>query len=203
MVSNLPQRRTTLLCLCGLFFVAGLLAGARAGAAAFPQSLNTRPGATPGVWLDVPFIKQERDGCGAASIAMVMQYWLQKEGRPVDAGAEAEAIQRALYSRKDHGIRADDMQQYFQDHGFRSFAFSGKWADLNQHIEKGRPLIVALKPSGLDSSLHYVVVVGVDPGANLVILNDAAQRKLLKQERAAFEREWKTVGHWTLLAVPR
>ncbi len=29
----------------------------------------------PGVWLDVPFVKQEKDGCGAASIAMVMQYW--------------------------------------------------------------------------------------------------------------------------------
>jgi len=26
------------------------------------------------VWLDVPFVKQEKDGCGAASIAMVMQY---------------------------------------------------------------------------------------------------------------------------------
>ncbi len=27
-----------------------------------------------GIWLDVPFIAQEKDGCGAASIAMVMQY---------------------------------------------------------------------------------------------------------------------------------
>ncbi len=26
-----------------------------------------------GVWLDIPFVKQGKDGCGAASIAMVMQ----------------------------------------------------------------------------------------------------------------------------------
>ena len=35
----------------------------------------------PGVWLDVPFVKQEKDGCGAASIAMVMQYWRRHAGR--------------------------------------------------------------------------------------------------------------------------
>ena len=28
-----------------------------------------------GVWLDVPFVKQQKNGCGAASIAMVMRYW--------------------------------------------------------------------------------------------------------------------------------
>jgi len=29
----------------------------------------------PGVWLDVPFVKQEKEGCGSASVAMIMQYW--------------------------------------------------------------------------------------------------------------------------------
>ena len=37
----------------------------------------------PGIWLDVPFVKQEKEGCGAASIAMVMQFWQQQQGRPV------------------------------------------------------------------------------------------------------------------------
>ena len=31
------------------------------------------------LWLDVPFVPQQKDGCGAASIAMVMQYWEQHE----------------------------------------------------------------------------------------------------------------------------
>jgi predicted double-glycine peptidase len=159
--------------------------------------------ATSGVWLDVPFIRQEKDGCGAASIAMVMQYWLKQKSRPMDASADAVAIQRMLYSTAEHGIRAQDMEGYFQQRGYQTFVFAGKWDDLKQHLVKGRPLIVALKPSALETSLHYVVVVGVDPERNLVLLNDAAQRKLLKQDRAAFEKQWSAVGRWTLLAVPK
>jgi len=28
-----------------------------------------------GLWLDVPYVHQEKDGCGSASLAMVLQYW--------------------------------------------------------------------------------------------------------------------------------
>ena len=157
----------------------------------------------PGVWVDVPFIRQEKDGCGAASIAMVMQYWLQKKALPVEASADVQVIQSALFSSKEHGIRAADMERYFKDHGYQAFAFTGRWEDFRQHLEKGRPLIVALKPSVLGAALHYVVVVGVDPEKNLVLVNDAAQRKLLQQDRASFERQWSAVGRWTLLAVPK
>jgi ABC-type bacteriocin/lantibiotic exporter with double-glycine peptidase domain len=176
----MPQRLLCILCLCGFVFAA-----------------------TPGVWLDVPFIKQEKEGCGAASIAMVMQYWSKQQSKPADASADAVEVQRALYSSKDHGIRATDMERYLQEHGFQTFAFTGKWDDLQQHLAKGRPLIVALKPAALETQLHYVVVVGVDSEQNVVLLNDAAQRKLLKQERASFEKQWSAVGRWTLLALPK
>jgi len=159
--------------------------------------------ATPGVWLDVPFIRQEKDGCGAASIAMVMQYWRAQQRKPIDSSADATEIQRVLYSSKDHGIHASDLEHYFQQNGFQTFAFAGKWDDLTQHLGKGRPLIVALKPSALETSLHYVVVVGVDLEQGLVYVNDAAQRKLLKQEWPAFEKQWSAVGNWTLLALPK
>jgi ABC-type bacteriocin/lantibiotic exporter with double-glycine peptidase domain len=176
----MPQRLLCILCLCGFVFAA-----------------------TPGMWLDVPFIRQEKDGCGAASIAMVMQYWFKQKNSPMEASADAVEIQRDLYSRKDHGIRASDLESYFQQHGFQTFAFAGKWDDLQQHIAKGRPLIAALKPSALETQLHYVVVVGIDPTENVVYLNDAADRKLLKQERASFEKQWKAVKQWTLLALPK
>lgn len=172
------------LCLCGFSFVIAV-----AG--------------TSGVWLDVPFIKQEKEGCGAASIAMVMQYWQQQRAEQADTGSDMATIQRALYSSREHGIRAADMVRYFQQHRYQAFAFSGKWEDFQQHLAKGRPLIVALKPSGLERALHYVVVVGVDPEQKLILLNDAAQRKLLKQDRAEFEKQWRAVGRWTLLALPQ
>ena len=83
------------------------------------------------------------------------------------------------------------------------FAVKGDWDLLRQHLEKGRPLIVALKPAKGEPSLHYVVVVGLDWNTNLLLINDPAQKKLLKVERRSFENEWKAVGDWTLLAVPR
>lgn len=155
----------------------------------------------PGVWLDVPFVKQEKDGCGAASIAMVMQYWL-KQQPSTEVSGDPTAIQRALYSKEGRGIYASDLQRYFQEHGFRTFAFQGTWEDLKQQLEKGRPLIVALKPAQRSADLHYVVVAGLDWEQNIVLVNDPAERKLLKQERSSFERQWSAAGKWTLLAVP-
>src|SRR5216683_2034833 len=155
-----------------------------------------------GLWLDVPFVKQQKDGCGAASIAMVMQYWQQQHGAPANPKAEAARIQRVLYAEAAHGIYASDMERYFQQNGYVTFTFSGEWADLKQHLEKGRPLIAALKP-GSALPLHYVVVAGLDQERQLVLLNDPAQRKLLKQDQSRFEQEWKAAGRWTLLAVPK
>ena len=153
----------------------------------------------PGVWLDVPFVRQEKDGCGAASIAMVMQYWQRQRGKPLTV--DPEEIQRALYTPRAHGIYASAMGRYLQQHGFRTFAFAGRWEDLKNHLMKGRPLIVALKPGR--GEIHYVVVVGLDEAQSVVLKNDPAERKLLKQDRSYFEKEWKAAGHWTLLAVPQ
>src|SRR5262245_28938340 len=148
------------------------------------------PAADPaGAWIDVPFVKQQKDGCGAASIAMVMQYWLKQQGRPVTGSADAARIQRALYSRKARGIYASDLEHYLQKQGFQTFAFAGTWEALNQHLQKGRPLIVATKPTG-DAALHYVVVAGLDDQQGIVMVNDPAVRKLLQWDRATFEKQW-------------
>src|SRR5579864_5016423 len=87
-----------------------------------------------GIWLDVPFVKQEKDGCGAASIAMVMQYWQAQQGQPANETSDPSQIQRALYSAKAHGIFASDMERYFQEQGFRTFTIRGEWKDLKQHL---------------------------------------------------------------------
>lgn len=155
---------------------------------------------TPGVWVDVPFIPQEKNGCGAAAIAMVMQYWERQLGQA--PAANADQIQRELYDRPAHGIYASDLEHYLERQGFRTFALRGDWDDLKQHLSKGRPLIVALAPSSLGGPLHFVVVAGVDDQQELVMLNDPGQRKLLKESRSNFEREWSGAGKWTLLAVP-
>ncbi len=154
-----------------------------------------------GIWIDVPFVQQQKDGCGAAVIAMVMQYWQQHDGQPANPASNPAQIFVTLDSKAAHGIYSADMVRYFQQNGYRAFAFAGEWADLERHLSKGRPLIAALKP-GAGLPLHYVVIAGIDPAAHTVLLNDPAQRKLLKEDATHFEEEWKAAGHWSLLAIP-
>ena len=168
-----------LLCLCGFVF-------------------SAEPTA---IWLDVPFVKQTKDGCGAASVAMVMQYWSSHGTRSfAESASDPDVIFRKLYSPEARGIYASKLEGYLQQNEFRTFAISGRWEDLKQHLQKGRPLIVALKPgSGL---LHYVVVAGLDERESVVMLNDPAGRKLLRTDKASFENEWNGTHNWMLLAVP-
>lgn len=153
------------------------------------------------VWIDVPFVPQPHDGCGAAALSMVMQYWAHQQNRSPSSASEVQTIQHRLYQPAEHGILASSMQQYLRQQGFLAFALNGHWSDLESQLQKGRPLIVALRPQG-QSELHYVVVDGIDPARGIVMMNDPAQRKLLSQERAAFEKDWSATDHWMLLAVP-
>jgi ABC-type bacteriocin/lantibiotic exporter with double-glycine peptidase domain len=159
---------------------------------------STALGADSAVWLDVPFTAQEKNGCGAAVLAMVMQYWEREQGT---AGhVDVRAIHHELYSRDARGVFASEIQRYLRAHGFRGYAFRGEWNDLKHHLEKGRPLIVALKARGDD--LHYVVATGIDPQRQLIFKHDPADRKLMKQHRTEFERGWTRARNWTLLALP-
>ena len=177
-----------------LFIIAAFISAASAGfALASPRSA---------IWIDVPYLAQSADGCGSASISMVMQYWAGKLGRSLPPSADEVRIQQALFSAKEGGIPASAMEKYFRESGYRTLAFEGTWEDLERQIEKGRPLIVSLRASGLSRSLHYVVVAGIDPVQNYLFVNDPAQQKMLRISREGFESEWLPAHHWTLLAVP-
>ena len=153
------------------------------------------------VTIDVPFVHQPKDGCGAASIAMVMQYWAAQQGLAAGTESDVSTIQGQLHAPHQKGIAAEQMEAYMRQHGFRVFPLNGSWSDLEEQVGKGRPVIAALKPSG-QSELHYVVIDGIDAAHDMVTMNDPAVRKLLTRERAGFEQEWKAAHNWLLLAVP-
>jgi ABC-type bacteriocin/lantibiotic exporter with double-glycine peptidase domain len=170
------------------------------------QAIAAQTAASPaqraGIWLDVPFIKQTEEGCGSASIAMLLQYW-GAHGTPIASGRDdAAIIQKQLYSRKAHGIFASDMERYLQESGFRAFALRGAWSDLREHLAQGRPLIISLQPGSASAPLHYVVVTGIDWQHEAVFVNDPARGKLLRIERTEFDKEWLAARNWMLLAVP-
>lgn len=152
------------------------------------------------IWVDVPFLRQEQNGCGAACLTMLGRFW-RAQGSAGIADFDPRQIHAELYVPSRRGIPAAAMEQYLKDAGFQAFAFRGEWQDLAQHLSKGRPLIACLGPTG-QTAFHYVVVAGVDTAAGAVFVNDPARRKLTRLSRAEFERAWSRAGNWTLLAVP-
>jgi hypothetical protein len=134
---------------------------------------------------------------------MVMQYWIKRGMGAHGDAADAARIQQALWPLEAGGIPASEMARYFRVHGYRTFVFNGEWADLEEHLAKGRPLILALKAPDRGTRFHYVVVAGLDGRRGLVLFNDPARRKLLKLDRTSFEKAWKATDHWTLLALPQ
>lgn len=152
------------------------------------------------IWLDVPFVKQEKDGCVAASISMVMQYWNQDNDASLTSHSNPHAILKALYSQQAEGILVSAMERYFQQAGFRTIVFQGNWVELDHHLSRGRPLIVCFGEGG--PKRHCMVVTGIDSRRDFLLVNDPARRKLLKMDRTDFMKGWNVTGRWTLLAVP-
>jgi predicted double-glycine peptidase len=154
------------------------------------------------VSLPVPFVKQTKEGCGSAAIAMIVEYWRDRIPEAGIPPADADSIQERLHAPEAKGIYGSDMEAYFREIGFHAFRFKAETSDLLQHLSRGRPVIVCLQPDRR-APLHYVVVAGFDPVQKTFLLNDPARGKLLREESSRFLRWWKSTGNWTMLAVPK
>lgn len=165
------------------------------------QIVLTADAQTEGFWLDIPFARQDKNLCGAASVWMVLQYW-RKSGsgaRPIEVPPFSQ-IADALRSPESKGVLGSRMKHYLASLGYRVFVFKGQWEDVETHISKGRPLIAALGNAGrLD---HYVVIAGWNRAENVVLVNDPARRKLLKLDLNGFRKAWEQTSCWALLALP-
>ena len=178
----------------------GVTLPALAAACLLHMPATPPPAETNEVWLDIPFVAQVENGCGPASISMVMKYWAAARRRPPDPAAEEETIRQSLIAGNSRGAFAGDVARYFEGHGFHSYTFDGAWTDLEHHLARGRPLIVALAERS--DTFHLLVVAGIDSSRGILLVNDPARRKLQKLKRAEFEKAWSRCGNWTLLALP-
>ena len=156
--------------------------------------------ARPEVWLDVPFVRGDKNLCGAAAVSMVLQYWQKVTPDTSLPVPSFSRIFQALQSSETEGVLGSQMKAYLASLGYEVFVFKGEWEDIENHISKGRPLIAALGTRGaLD---HYVVVTGLNHPEKVVLINDPARRKLLKLNRKDFQKAWQQTSFWTLLTLP-
>jgi predicted double-glycine peptidase len=194
--------------MAGRFYVStcgiGLLRGGallRAWLALSLIGLHSPASSADSPWLEVPFVHQVKAGCGSAAIAMVMQYWATRQPGLDAAAADAGHIDQVLLPGSTKGIQGQALKRYLEEHGFAAFVFSGEIRDLQQHLAKGRPVVVSLGLNGPRAPLHYVVVVGLKDKA--VLVNDPARGKLIGIDMQRFLLAWKPTGNWAMLAVPR
>ena len=152
--------------------------------------------------LEVPFIRQTKEGCGSAAIAMIMEYWRDQLPAAGIPRPDVAGIQQRLHTPEARGIYGADMENFFRESGFHAFRLKASEADLSEHLSRGRPLIVCLQP-GRGAPLHYVVLIGYDASSESFLINDPARGKSLREDAANFRKAWKATGNWTMLAVPK
>ena len=143
------------------------------------------------VLLKVPAAKQPYNLCLAASVSMVLKHW------GVDVAPQALADQVPVYRDGTTGL---DLLRLVERRGFRGFLVQPPFADLLEHLKKGRPLVVAFPARG--GSRHAMVLVGFDEGRRRLFLNDPASGKRRAFDYETFRRKWEGAERWTFLIVP-
>jgi tetratricopeptide (TPR) repeat protein len=141
--------------------------------------------------LEVPFVPQRKDTCGAAALAMVMRYWHEEVSHDDVAGS--------LLTPELHGIAGSRLAEFARGRGMVAVPYRGDMTNLREQIGKGRPLIVAWD---VGRGYHDVVVVGFDDERGAVLVHDPAVGPSRAVRIRTFEKRWSGVGYWTLLVLP-
>ena len=143
--------------------------------------------------LPVPFVPQDKDGCGAAALAMVLGYW--------EVPADPRTIQKELREPELRGIRGSRLAAFAAGLGLVAIPYAGDLDNLREYVAKGRPLIVAWNMGR--NRFHNVVVVGLDDTRGEVLVHDPARGAERRVPRDTFLKRWAGAGHWTLVVIPK
>lgn len=148
----------------------------------------------PGHFIrNVPFYAQEKNQCGPASLAGVLNFW--------GVSVSPSEIAADIYSESAKGTLNLDMLLYPQTRGLGADQYSGGISDLKEKIDAGYPLIVLVDYGfSVVESSHFMVVTGYN--AQGVIANSGAEQgKFMAMDD--FYKIWKKSHFWTLLIRPK
>jgi hypothetical protein len=143
--------------------------------------------------IDVPYLPQTLELCGAAALAMVLRYWGDRTVLPTDF--------RSLVKPSAREIETTDLAAAVTARGWRAFTSvgpAGTRADLQRQVDQGRPVIVLIEPT--PGRFHYVVVVGVTSSS--VVFHDPARTSFDVAAADEFDHEWRGSLNWRLVVLP-
>lgn len=137
----------------------------------------------------VPFVKQDTQYCGPASLSTVLSYY----GDPVDQ----HAIGHAVYMKKINGTLITDLQNFAGSRGFKTKIGQGSIQDLKSLILQNRPVIVLVDFGfWVMSTSHYLVIYGFN-GEGFIAHDGFEASKIFRYEK--FQKIWEKLGSSYLL----
>jgi ABC-type bacteriocin/lantibiotic exporter with double-glycine peptidase domain len=142
----------------------------------------------------VPFVKQQRDWCGPAALASVLQY----RGERITQKEIAEAIY--LPGR---GTLNVDLLLFARRRGYAAAMENGTAERLKETIAAGSPVICQVeRRRGSRRLTHFVVVYGYDDAKQAYRLHQGS-RGAVWVGQEAFEKAWARGARWMLIVGPK
>jgi len=143
--------------------------------------------------VGVPFIRQEANSCGPATLAMAMQ-WAGKDILP-------QELLSQVFSQSEKGSLQSDMISASRRQGMMAVAIEGLPALLKE-IEAGHPVIV-FENLGVSwmPQWHYAIVFGYNLQEKKILMHSGPDA-FKEEDMADFELSWRLGQYWGLVILP-
>ncbi|MHB8055387.1 MAG: C39 family peptidase [Candidatus Aminicenantales bacterium] len=143
----------------------------------------------------------ERNYCGPACLAMVLNYWDKTRS------FSQRKITDEIYDSANEATYNSELVLYPRIQGFESYSFRGNLQILKDVIGKGIPVIVLTKTIKQIDKGHYRVVIGFDEDEDQIIFHDPyfGERKAMTSKN--FMKVWemgkgRNQSCWMMAVVP-
>jgi hypothetical protein len=141
---------------------------------------------------NVPFIKQTKNHCGPASLAMI----LQAKDRPINL----QQLASQMMTPGKQGTFSTDLISSVRRQGMIPIKITDLKALITE-ISQGQPVLV-FQNLGFDwfPNWHYAVALGYDLTGPDILLH-SGKNKFLKTDMRMFERSWGLANSWGLMVL--
>ncbi len=139
---------------------------------------------------DVPYVRQKREHCGPATLAMVFGYY--------NVILTQDELAEEFYRKKISGSLNLDMLISARKHGFDAQTPEGSQELLKRSISSDIPIIVMVRSSPGSEKYHFMVIYGYDDTKELFRIHSGKTRDgtIGYQE---LDRIWTPTGKWMLV----
>jgi tetratricopeptide (TPR) repeat protein len=150
----------------------------------------------------VPFEKWlERNYCGPACLAMVLNYWDETRS------FSQQKITDEIYDSESQVTYNSELVLYPRTKGFDSYSFQGNLRILKDVVGSGIPVIVLTKIIKQIGKGHYRVVIGFDDDEDQIIFHDPYFGDRTAMTSKNFMKAWelgkgRNQSRWMMAVVP-